>query len=309
MAELPAASPIGTRTPQNPLTGILWMLVTGFLFVAVTASVKQGAADLPAAMSAFLRYVFGLAFLLPMIGRLQNLNLSNRQLKLFGLRGAAHSIGVCCWFYAMTKITIAEVTAMNHMTPIYVTLAAALFLGEKLAMRRIVAILLAFIGALIILRPGLRDLADGHLAMVFSAVFFAVSYLIAKRMADELPASVVVAMLSITVTIGLFPLALAAWQWPSGTEALWILLVAIFATAGHYTMTRAFAAAPVSVTQPMTFLQLVWSVLLGYFIFSEAIDIWVILGGLLIILSASFIAIREAYLGRAHLAQLVDTKR
>ena len=302
MAEFPAASPTGTKTTENPLAGILWMLVTGLFFVAVTASVKQGAAQLPAAMSAFLRYVFGLAFLLPMLGTLRNLKLSERQLKLFGIRGAAHTIGVCCWFFAMTKITIAEVTAMNHMTPIYVSLAAAVFLGEKLALRRILAVVAAFIGALIILRPGVRELTDGHVAMIFSAMFFAVSYLTAKRMADELPASIVVAMLSVTVTIGLFPLALAVWQWPTGAETLWMLLVAVFATAGHYTMTRAFAAAPVSVTQPMTFTQLVWSVLLGYFIFSEAIDIWVILGGVLIIVAASFIAIREAMLKRASAA-------
>ena len=300
MADFPAAAPQGTKTTENPIAGILWMLVTGFLFVAVTASVKQGAAELPAAMSAFLRYVFGLAFLLPMLGTLRNLKLSERQLKLFGIRGAAHTIGVCCWFYAMTKITIAEVTAMNHMTPIYVTLAAAVFLGEKLAMRRILAVVAAFIGALIILRPGVRELSDGHLAMVFSAMFFAVSYLTAKRMADELPASIVVAMLSITVTIGLFPLALAVWQWPTGSETLWMLLVAVFATAGHYTMTRAFALAPVSVTQPMTFTQLVWSVLLGYFVFSEDVDFWVIFGGLLIIVASTFIAIREAMLKRAH---------
>ena len=299
MAEFPAATPQGTKTTENPLAGVLWMLVTGLLFVAVTASVKQGASEIPAAMSAFLRYVFGLAFLLPMLGTLRNLHLSKRQLKLFGIRGAAHTIGVCCWFFAMTKITIAEVTAMNHMTPIYVTLAAAVFLVEKLALRRILAVVAAFVGALIILRPGVRELTDGHLAMVFSAMFFAVSYLTAKRMADELPASIVVAMLSVTVTIGLFPLALAVWQWPTGAETLWMLLVAVFATAGHYTMTRAFALAPVSVTQPMTFTQLVWSVLLGYFVFSEAIDIWVILGGVLIIVASTFIAIREAMLKRA----------
>lgn len=298
MAEIPA-TPQSPDRAQNPVAGILWMLVTGLFFVGVTASVKAGASELPAAMSAFLRYVIGLALLLPFLGSLRNLNLTPRQLKLFGIRGAAHSIGVCLWFYAMTRITIAEVTAMNYMTPIYVTLAAALFLGERLAMRRLIAIGIAFLGALIILRPGMRELTAGHLAMVFAAIVFATSYITAKRMADELPASVVVLMLSITVTIGLFPLALMAWQWPTGVEVLWMTLVAVLATLGHYSMTRAFAAAPVNVTQPMTFAQLIWSVLVGYLLFSEAIDVWVIIGGALIILAASFIAIREAMLKRS----------
>ena len=275
------------------------MALTGVLFVGVTATVKAGASDLPAAMSAFLRYVLGLVFLIPVIGPLWRLRLTKRQLKLFGLRGLAHTFGVCLWFYAMTRITIAEVTAMNYMTPIYVTLAAAVFLGERLASRRLIAIAVAFLGALVILRPGVRELGDGHLAMIFAALFLATSYLTAKRMADELPASIVVAMLSITVTICLFPLALIVWRWPTWEETTWMCAVAVFATAGHYTMTRAFAAAPVSVTQPVVFTQLIWSVLIGFFLFEEAIDIWVIVGGIMIVSAATFIAIREAMLKRA----------
>lgn len=281
------------------MQAILWMLLTGVFFVGVTAAVKAGASELPAIMSAFLRYALGLVFLMPMLGALRGLTLTKRQLHLFGWRGLVHTVGVCCWFFAMTRITIAEVTAMNYMTPVYVTLAAALFLGEKLAARRLLAIAVAFLGALVILRPGLRELTDGHLAMVFAALFFAMSYLLAKRMADELPASVVVVMLSLAVTIGLFPLALTVWHWPTWEETLWMLTVAALATAGHYTMTRAFAAAPVNVTQPVVFTQLVWSVLLGALVFDEAIDIWVILGGTLIIAAASFIAIRESMLKRA----------
>ena len=84
------------------------------------------------------------------------------------------------------------------------------------------------------------------------------------------------------------------------SEAWWMMVVAALATSGHYTMTRAFAEAPVSVTQPVTFLQLVWSVALGVIVFGEAADVWVIFGGLIIIGATTFIAIREAMLNRAH---------
>ncbi|MDA8585491.1 DMT family transporter [Rhodobacteraceae bacterium] len=298
MVEAPTPQLQTPETGQNPLAGILWMVLTGFFFVGVTAAVKYGATELPAAMSAFLRYVLGPVIMLPILGALRNIQLTKRQMRLFALRGFVHSLGVFLWFYAMTRITIAEVTAMNYMTPIYITLAAALFLGERVAKARFIAIGIAFVGALIILRPGRRELSDGHLAMVFNAIFFAIGYLAAKRMADELPASIVVAMLSITVTIGLFPMALFVWQWPTAQETGWMFLVAVMATAGHYSMTRAFAAAPVSVTQPITFLQLIWSVLVGYFLFAETVDFWVIFGGSLIVLAASFIAIREAMLKR-----------
>lgn len=291
------AQPKLTRT-ASPLAGIGWMILTGFLFVGVTAVVKHGAQDMPAAQSAFLRYAIGLVFVLPMIKPMREAHLSNRQIKLFCVRGLAHTFGVILWFFAMTRITIAEVTAMNYMTPVYVTLGAALFLGERLAIRRLLAVLVAFAGALIVLRPGVREITDGHIAMIATALFFSVSYLTAKMMSDEVPASVVVGMLSITVTIGLAPFAFAVWQTPTTAEVFWMAVIAVLATAGHYTMTLAFASAPVSVTQPVTFLQLIWSVAIGVLLFAEPIDGWVIFGGLVIIASTTFIAIREAMLRR-----------
>ena len=234
-----------------------------------------------------------------MLKPLKAAKLTMRQKKLFWIRGFAHSLAIILWFHAMTRITIAEVTAMNYMNPIYITIGAALFLGERLASRRIIAIAAGFLGALIILRPGFRELTDGHLAMIGAAMLFAVSYLTAKLLADEVSASAVVAMLSITVTICLFPFAAIVWQTPTLEQVFWMFVVASFATAGHYTMTLAFSEAPVSVTQPVVFLQLVWSVLTGAVLFGEPADGWVILGGAVIVGATTFIAVREAMLRRS----------
>ncbi|WP_235866788.1 DMT family transporter [Salibaculum griseiflavum] len=279
---------------HRPLAGIFWMIVTGLNFVAVTALVKHVGNDIPAAQSAFLRYVLGLVFLLPMIRPILRARLTRRQMKLFTLRGAAHTLAVILWFYAMTRIPIAEVTAMNYLNPVYVTIGAALFMGEELPPRRLAAVVMALIGALIILRPGLRELNSGHLAMIFTAIAFAIGYMITKRLSGEVSAAVIVGMLSITVTIGLAPFAFAVWVPVTGTQLLWLFGVACFATAGHYTMTLAFASAPLTVTQPVTFLQLIWAVTLGAVVFGEGVDGWVILGGVVIVASVSFISWREA---------------
>ncbi|WP_371155032.1 DMT family transporter [Jannaschia sp. 2305UL9-9] len=282
----------------RPLQGILWMIATGLCFIAVTAVVKHAGQDLPAAQAAFLRYLLGLVFLIPVARVLLATRIAPRDLALFGARGFVHSLGVILWFYAMTQIPIAEVTAMNYLNPIYVTLGAALFLGERLAMRRILAVIAALLGVVIILRPGFREVETGHLAMLFTAILFGASYLCAKPLSGRYSASMVVAMLSITVTVGLAPFALAVWVTPTLADLGWMFVVAIFATAGHYSMTRAFAAAPVSVTQPVTFLQMVWAVLLGWTVFDEPPDAWVILGAGVIIAAVSFIAWRESRLAQ-----------
>lgn len=284
------------------------MVATGLNFVAVTAIVKHVGSNVPAAQAAFLRYALGLVFLIPMIRPILRAHLTTRQLKLFGIRGVMHTLAVILWFYSMTQISIAEVTAMNYLTPVYVTLAAALFLGEALPPRRLAAVIVALLGALIILRPGMREIEMGHIAMLGTAALFAGSYLIVKIVSAEVSAPVVVGMLSITVTIGLAPFAWAVWVTPAWPDIGWLFLVACFATAGHLTMTLAFAAAPLTVTQPVIFLQLIWAVALGYFAFGETVDGWVIFGGALIMASVSFITWREALARRRITPAVAETK-
>ncbi|MCP5037962.1 MAG: DMT family transporter [Rhodobacteraceae bacterium] len=287
------------NTPEHqPLVGIFWMLITGFCFVAVTALVKHVGGGVPAAEAAFIRYFLGLVFLIPMIPEMLRTRLTGRAVALFSLRGGFHTIAVMMWFFAMTQISIAEVTSMSYLSPVYVTIGAAIFLGERFAARRILAIVAALIGVLIILRPGFRELSLGHFAQLLATLGFAGSFLVAKRLTFEFSATMVVAMLSVTVTIGLAPFAIAVWVPPTLSQLGWLFLVAAFATAGHYTMSRALAAAPITATQPVTFLQLVWAVTLGALVFGEPVDGFVVLGGVIIMAAVGFIAWREAMIRR-----------
>lgn len=288
-----------TSATSDPLRGIFWMLVTGLLFVAVTGIVKHLDGALPAAEAAFLRYALGLGFLIPMIRPILAARLTRRQIRLFGLRGVIHSAAIILWFFAMSQIPIVEVTALNYLSPVYVTLGAGLFLGEALTRRRLVAIFVALIGAMIILRPGFRTLEPGHIAMLGTGLLFGAGYLLAKVLSDETPAIVVVGMLSITVTIALIPFAVAVWVPPTIAQLGWLFLLSIIATAGHYTMTLAFAAAPVTITQPVSYLQLIWASLLGVLLFGEPLEPWVIVGAAIIMLAVTFITWRETVARRA----------
>ena len=294
--------------PTRPVLGVFWMVVTGLLFVGVTALVKYLGTDIPAPQAAFIRYALGLVFLLPMIRPILRADLSAKQWGLFAARGLAHSIGVALWFFAMARIPIADVTAMNYLAPIYVTIGAALFLGERLALRRVLAVVVALVGALVILRPGFREIGSGHFAMLAAAVVFGASYLLAKLLTDQTNAVIVVGMLSFWVTLGLAPMAAHVWVTPDLHTILVLFVVACLATAGHYTMTLAFRSAPLTVTQPVTFLQLVWAVSVGTLFFGEAVDIWVVIGGLVILGSVSFMTWREAMLKRQITPAVPETK-
>ncbi|MCY4291100.1 MAG: DMT family transporter [Roseovarius sp.] len=281
---------------HHPGKGIFWMAVTGILFIGVATLVKYLGTRIPSTEAAFLRYLLGLVFLLPMLKALRNLKLEKWLLGLFVARGMSHTVAVACWFFAMTNIPLADVTAMNYLTPVFVTIGAVLFFGERLALRRMSAVIVAIIGVLIILRPGFREIGAGHFAMIITAVAFSGSFLMAKKLSHRCSAGLVVAMLSITVTIGIAPFAMANWITPTWNELLILFGVASFATGGHYTMILAFRNAPLTVTQPVTFLQLVWAVLIGMIIFREPLDPYVIAGGLVILGAVSYSSWRETFL-------------
>jgi len=203
----------------------------------------------------------------------------------------------------MARIPIAQVTAIGYLAPIFITLGAALFLGEAMHLRRFGAVLAGFAGAMLVIRPGFAEVSAGQLGQLAAAPLFATSYLIAKLLTRSEKPTVIVGMLTITSTLALLPFAIANWQTPSLHETLFLSLTAFFATSGHYALTRAFKAAPLTVTQPFTFLQLVWASLLGMTVFGEPFDPWVIAGGGVIIAAVTYIAHREAAASRRQRAK------
>lgn len=305
-AEITQIAATGARAPLEPAAkrddvpaAVVWMLLTGLFFVAVTGIVRYLGSDLPAAEGAFIRYLIGVLLVLPALWSAMRRRHTRRAWALFGARGAAHGIAVILWFYAMARIPVAEVTALGYTAPIFVTIGAALFLGERLRARRIVAVLIGLAGVLIILRPGFQEIGPGQIAQLMAAPLFAGSFILAKLLTDEAPAGEIVAMLSLACTVVLFPFAIAEWRDPTWEEIFWLGLTAVCATAGHYTLTRAYQCAPITVTQPITFLQIVWATILGVVAFGEPADAFVVCGAAVIVGSAWYISWREMKAKRA----------
>lgn len=283
---------------NQSIIGILWMVITTILFVGVTATVRYLEGEVPAPQAAFLRYAIGTVMLAPSLITLTKFKPNRSLFNKFVLRGFVHSIGVTLWFYAMSVMPVAEVTAIGFLTYIFVSIGASIFLKEKLHKHRLSAILISFIGALIILRPGFKVIESGQLGMLIATMVFTASYLIAKVVSKERTSSEIVAMLSIFTTIFLIPSAIYSWE-PLSLEALLILsFTALIATLGHITMTKAIKAAPMVVTQPILFLQLVWASMVGLFIFDEEFDLFVIIGGTVIMLCVCYVSYREHILGK-----------
>ena len=283
---------------NQSIVGIMWMVLTTILFVAVTATVRYLEGEVPAPQAAFLRYAIGTMLLIPSLISLIKVKPNKSLMNKFLLRGLVHSFGVTLWFYAMSVMPVAEVTAIGFLTYIFVSIGACLFFKEKLHKHRMTAVIISFIGALIILRPGFKVIESGQFAMLMATIVFTASYLIAKIVSKERTSAEIVAMLSVFTTIFLIPSAIYSWE-PISLKALLILaFTALIATIGHITMTQAIKAAPMVVTQPILFLQLVWASMIGFFLFDEQFDLYVIIGGTVIMICVCYVSYREHVLGK-----------
>lgn len=270
------------------------MALSGLCFVGVTVVVRYIGTRIPAPEAAFIRYAVGTLILAPVLFQVIRGSIVVHAWKTLLVRGVIHGIGVCLWFFAMARIPIAEVTALSYLTPVLMTIGAAVFFGEKLYTRRILAILFGLLGVFIILRPGFSSISIGQIAQLLTAPLFAASLLLTKKLTNTDKLSVIVASLSIICTLTLLPVAMMTWVSPNLIELGLLSLTAVLATAGHFLLTRAFTLAPISVIQPVTFLQLLWATLFGVWLFGESIDRFVVIGGTILVGSISYIAHRES---------------
>ena len=288
---------------SNIFIGVLWMVLTTICFSATLTVVRYIGTDMPATQAAFIRYLSGAIMLapfwLPVMRRLlidtknqtsEAIKTKRKSLRFFILRGAIHSIAVILWFYATIHIPIAEVTAIGYSIPLYVTIGAALFFGERLKPYHLIALGIGFIGAMVIIRPGFQQVSLGQLAQLLASPIFAASYLMAKRLSFKESSLVIVGMLSLFVSMAQIPIVLIVWETPGLFDVTCLGLVAILATTGHYAMTQSFRLTPMTISQPVTYLQLVWASIMGIYLFGDRFDIFVILGGAMITLSATVIA-------------------
>ena len=267
------------------LKSIVLMLLTGVCFVAVMVSVKYLSKDLPSIQAAFFRYLFGLILILPLFRFGYKKNTNKIPIFKYGLRGIIHGFAVVLWFYSVANIPMADVTAINYLTPIFTTIGAILIFKEVITLNRVGALLLSFIGAMLILKPGFEIFSAGKIAQLLSTILFATSYLIAKNLTKTESTNLIVIFLTFFATITLLPFTFFLWVNPTIEDLLLLFGVAILGTLGHYFMTMALSLAPLSVTQPVIFFQLIWSTLIGLLLFGESLDIFILIGGAFIVVA------------------------
>ncbi|MEQ8967347.1 MAG: DMT family transporter [Azospirillaceae bacterium] len=285
-----------------PVQGALWMTGAAVAFSGMIGLLRLATDALHPFEVAFFRNAFGLLFMLPWLARTRFHGLATRRQGLYFWRAATGLVAMLSWFYGLSLLPLGEAVALSFTTPLFVTLGAALFLGEIVRARRLTATAVGFAGALIIIRPGVEAVSPAALIILMSAVFAACSALMIKALSRTEGANAIVTYMVVYLTpLSLVP-ALFVWQWPDPATLAVLAGVGGFATLGHVMLTRAMKAADISVVLPFEYLRLPMVALIGFVAFGEVIDAWTWVGAVVITASAVYIAHRETVVARQRAA-------
>jgi drug/metabolite transporter (DMT)-like permease len=282
---------------SDPVLGFFWVTLAMVCFSGLAVFGKYAAkAGIDPLQIIFFRNAFCLLFLMPLLVMRGPSLVRSTQFKMYGIRVGLALLSMMTWFYSLSLIPLAELTAISFLGPLFATLFAVLFLGEAVRARRITALAIGFLGAMIILRPGGTPFGWGQAFAVFSALSAGVIGPLLKQMtAKEDSDKIVFISNMLLAPLSLIP-ALFVWQWPAA--ALWPYLAAmgLCAVVGHISLMRGFASTDASLVFTYEFSRLPFAVFVGYMLFAETIDIWTIVGATVIFASAFYITRREAQL-------------
>lgn len=286
-------------TGRDPVSGMIWMFVGVTLMSLMHSSIRWVSDGLHPFEIAFFRNLLALVPVLPWLIRTPREVLRTDRPGTVILRGVVNTFCMLGYFYAISVAPLAEVTALSFTAPIFATLLAIPLFGDRVGIRRWLAILAGFLGVVIILRPGFQQLGIGQIIIVTVSFGWGLCLLMIRDLGRTHSALTIATYMSLVMTpLSLIP-ALMVWQWPNPIQFVWLLVIACLGFGGQFSMTQALRLAENHVLTPVEFSRLIIMALLAYWLFDEVPDTFVWIGSGLIFVSCGYIAYREHVIGRA----------
>ena len=274
-------------TTHRPIAAAVWMTGSIFSFTAMAIAGRTVSGQHDTFEIMLWRSVVGFCLVLAIgaaLGRLAEVRRDRLGEHL--IRNMVHFTGQNLWFWALTMIPLAQVFALEFTSPIWVILLSPLVLGEKLTRPRLFAAAMGFIGILLVARPDFAALDPGVLAAAGSALCFAATGILTKKLTQR--ESIVSILFWLTLMQGVFGLVFAGYDGvislPSWQTLPWLILIGFCGVLAHLCLTTALSLAPASYVIPIDFARLPVIAAVGILIYAEPLDPYVLLGAAIIFL-------------------------
>ena len=291
---LPAIlAPAGTPARSTQMQGILLLLIAIFTFTMMDAMGKHLSQTYHPIQVVWARFVINLAIVLLVFApRLRRTVMTGRPVvQIF--RGLTQLASILLFFTSLQFIGLAEATAIMDINPVLITLGAAIFLGERIGIRRILGILAALCGALIVIRPGAGVFHPAAILPLIGAFTYASGAILTRIARSDSTATSV--LWSAMVGSVLASLAVPFFWQPIAPGDLWaFVLLGLFGTVAQALLIRAFALAEAGAIAPFGYTGLIWAGLWGWLIWGNLPDLWTVTGALIIVGAGLYVWMREA---------------
>ncbi|MEX2455072.1 MAG: DMT family transporter [Rhodospirillaceae bacterium] len=271
----------------------LWMSTAIVLFSAMTVLLRMLTATLPVHEMIFVRGVVSMALMAPMLARQGRRALVTRRFSLLMWRGGLTSLGLVTWIYALAYMPLAEAVALHFTLPLFGVLLAIMFLGERIDAHRAVATIVGFLGALVILRPGVAAFNVVALVVLVSALAYAGTGVVTKVLVRTETSAAIVFYVSAFTAVAFAVPCLFEWVAPSAVEWAMLLAIGVLNVTGQSCLNRALSEADASFVLPFDFLRLPFAAAAGFVLFAETPDMWTVLGAAIIVGATWHVTSRE----------------
>ncbi len=289
----PRGAPTSPPTPR-PLLGLALMLGGMVVLPVQDGLAKYLSQTQPVDVVVWARYTFHLLFLLPLLAlRFHWVDLVPKRPGFQLLRGGLMLAASLLFFGALARLPLVDVLALFFVSPLVVTALAPIVLRERIGWRRVLAVVVGFVGVLVLLRPGLGAFEPFALVGLAAGVVHGVYLLVTRKLAGTAPPLVTLTYSALLGTAILSAWVLPSWSAPSPRELLIMVALGAAATLGHYLVVKAFDYAPAAWLAPVGFAEIVGATLVGFFAFGDLPDAVSWVGIAVIVGSGLYISLRE----------------
>ena len=277
----------------------IFLIIISIIFGTLMGTfIKLAQEELNVFTTGFLRFFFGFLIITPYILKTKFEVFSTKNLKIHILRSALNLPAMLLGFAALAMLPLEKMTAIHFIVPIIVTILAVIFLKEKIYLYRSIALVMGFLGMLIILRPGIIDISIGIYMALISSLIWSVVIILTKKVSKDDSAITILSHQYLYMSLFSLPLVIYFWDQPNLKTIIFILCAAMSGTILHIALNHAYKLVDVSMTQPYSFLGLVLSSVIGFFVFSDKPDLYTWLGASVIFCGVILISYRELQLNK-----------
>ena len=278
---------------NNNIKAILLTVSGSFFAVLMESLIRSAQYDSNVYTIGFLRFFFGLIIILPYLIKKKFIPYKTKNFKFYFIRGLFNLPMMILGFGALVYVPFEQFKALHFLSPIIVVLLSFIIFREKVYMYRILALVIGFIGMLIIVRPGIVDFNIGTIMILISLTFWSLIIIVSKFVSkDDSPITMVTYQYTL-MTIFALPLAIYFWQMPSLQSLIFVFIGAISGTILHLSLALSYKYAELSLTQPVWFSGLIFGSAFGFFVFNETPDVWTWIGGIVVFSSVLLITYNE----------------